>query len=302
MKTANLVLRVFALFLGFAATANATDASQPQFTFRRPHLPGAQSVIPNAINNNGVAVGTYVDNQSVTHGYMFDGTNLITLDDPNGYYTSPQGIPFNSEGVVVGYYFNLSGVVVGFVYDTATQQFTDVPGPVGATGSAAGGVNDQGWISGYYYDSQGYAHGFLLQGTTYSILDPPGSFAAYAYGINNNGDVAITWLDSDSLYEGAIYNRSTSTYTIRNVPGATLGTEASYLNNKGDITFWWYDSNFLLHSALYTEYSGKFTFYTFDYPHAYQTTVNGINDNKAFAGWFEGQQYGSDLGYIGTFK
>jgi len=144
-----------------------------------------------------------------------------------------------------------------------------------------------------------------LQGTTYTTLDPPGTTGTYAYGINNNGDVAITWVNQSGALEGALYNYGANTYKTINVPGAdaAYGSEASFINNEGDMTFWWFDSNNLVHGALYTKYSSKhFTFYTFDYPNAYQTVANGINDNHVFAGWFEVKAGSPSLGYLATFK
>ena len=304
MRAANLVLRIFVLCLAFTGIANAANTPQLTFKFRKAHVPGVRGALPSVINNNGVQVGFYYqDKQRAYHGYMFDGTNLTLLDDPNGTNTQPQSIPFNNESEVVGFYTNFDGISVGFLYDVATQQFTDIPGPAGATSSAAEGINDKGWISGFYTDSSGVTHGFLLQGATYTTLDPPRTRGTFAYGINNNGDVAITWLNRRGFYEGSLYNYSTNTYKTINVPGATGGSEASFINNEGDITFWWFDSNYLLHGALYTNYSRKrFKFYTFNYPNAYQTLANGINDNNVFTGQFETQEDSPIRGYIATFK
>jgi len=303
MKTYNPVLRVLLLCLAFTGIANAASTPELAFKFKRAYVPGLRGAFPATVNNNGVEVGWYLDKQGGYHGYMFGGANLTLLDDPSGTNTTPQAIPFNNENAVVGYYTNLSGNTVGFLYDTATQQFTDIPGPEGATASAAEGINDQGWISGFYTDSSGVPHGFLLQGTSYTTLDPPHTIGTYAYGVNNNGDVAITWLNRRGVYEGSLFNYSANTYKTLNVPGAANGSEASYINNEGDITLWWFDSNFLLHGALYTKYSSKhYTFYTFDYPNAYQTVANGINDNNVFAGWFEAQKDGPLFGYVATFK
>ena len=304
MKTYKLMPCVLVFMLLFTvAAASAGDAPKLTFKFRQLHLPGERIVHPSAINNNGVQVGSYYDKQGVQHGYMFDGENLTILDDPNGTDTEPQELPFNSQSEIVGFYTNYSGNTVGFLYDTATQHFADISGPVGATSSGAEGINDQGWIAGWYTDSNDVMHGFLLQGTTYTTLDPPHTTATGAYGINNNGDVAITWVNRHNTYEGSVYNYSTNTYKTLNVPGAVNGSEASFINNEGDVTFWWYDSNFVLHGALYTKYSEKkFTFYTFDYPKAYLTVANGINDNNVFLGQFERKEGSPVLGYIATFK
>lgn len=210
---------------------------------------------------------------------MFDGKNLTNLDNPNGTNTNPQGIPFNSESEVVGFYTNSNGNSVGFLYDAESQQFTDIPGPAGATSSAAEGINDQGWIDGFYTDSSGVTHGFLLQGENYTTLDVPGATATFPYGMNNKGNMAVTWVNSSGAYEGSFFNYKANTYTTINVPGAgTLGSEASFINNEGAITLWWFDVNGLLRSALLRD--GQY--YKFDYPGAVETVANGINDKNVF--------------------
>jgi hypothetical protein len=302
MKTCNPVLRVLVAFSAFACMANAADAPTLIFKFTKAHVPGAKITIPATVNNNGVEVGIYEDKEGVYHGYMFNGKSLTKLDDPDGTNTNPQSTPFNSERQVVGYYTDSGGNSVGFRYDAKSKQFEDITGPEGATSSAAEGINDQGWISGYYTDSAGLAHGFLLQGTTYTTLDPPGTMTTYAYGINNQGNVALTWVNSTFAYEGALYDYKSKKYKTIKVPGAgASGSEASYINNEDDITFWWFDSTGRLRGALCTMCDSKNRkYYKFDYPKAIATVANGINDKKTFAGEYLGN--GPYLGYTATFQ
>lgn len=301
MKTNRLMLYVIALALQITATA--ADAPKLTFKFTKAHLRGALISIPATVNNHGAEVGIYENQKGVFHGYMLIGGKLTNVDDPNGTNTNPQGMQFNSENKSVGYYTNSSGNLMGFLYDAKTKKFSDVPGPESATSSVAEGINDQGWIDGFYTDSSGVTHGFLLQGATYTTLDPPGTVTTYAYGVNNNGDVALTWLNSNFAYEGSLYNYKSKKYTTINVPGAgASGSEASFINNEGDVTFWWFDSDGVVQGALCIECGSKSRrFYKFGYPKALATYPNGINDRKGFAGNYQNKANGPTFGFTATF-
>jgi len=302
MKTDKLMLCVIALMLLFTAAATtAADAPKLTFNFTKADVHGALQTFAGEINNKGVMVGQYQDNNGY-HGYILNGKKLTAVDDPNGTNTEVTGINFNGPIKVIGVYTNSSGNSVGFRYTPATKKFTNISSPKGATSSYTGGMNDQGWIAGYYTDSSSNFHGFLLQGTKYTILDVPGATATYAYGINNKGNITLTWVNSSGAYEGSLYNYKTKSYTTINVPFAgPAGSEASFINNEGDITFWWFDSAGLVHGALFV--NATKTFYKVDYPKALVATVaNGINDKNALVGQYVDKANGPVSSYKATFK
>jgi len=298
MKISRLTSCVLGLTVALASAAHAPKLT---FKFTNANVSGAAATLVAEINNRGVMVGQYLDSNGVLHGYILDGKNLTTLDDPNGTGTFVSGINFNGPIALVGYYTNSSGNSVGFRYSPRTKKFTDIPNPKGATSLWTGGMNDRGWIVGYYQDSNGVVHGFLLQGKKYKVLDVPGTLATYAYGINNQGYVTLTWVDSKYLYEGALYNGTT--YQVINVPGATGGSEGSFINNQNDVTFWWLDSAGYTHGALCPQCDSKGRkFYKFDDPKSVATYPNGINDKNAIVGQYQDTQNGPASSFEATWK
>ena len=298
MKTNKTMLCVFGLMLLFTVAAeSAADAPKLKFKFSPINLPGALLNVPDDINNAGVTVGVYVDSSGVQHGYILNGKNLTPLDDPNGTNTAANGINFNGAIAVVGAYTNSSHNSVGFLYKGG--KFTDIPGPAGATASWANGINDQGWIVGQYKDSSGHYYGFLLRGKKYKTLDVPGSTLTSAIGINNKGYIVLGWLNSSGAWEGALTKNVGKTYKTLKVPHTgPLGSIPSDINNEGDIVFYWYESSGAHLSALL--HAG--TYYKFDYPKAYQSAANGINDRNTIVGPYQLTEGGTVSGYKATFK
>ena len=88
----------------------------------------------------------------MTRGFVRDGNKLTRIDHPNGSNTVCRNI--NSSGVIVGNYADSSGTIRGFLYQRGS--FMDIPGPAGATSSAANGINDNGLVVGSYRDSKGW--------------------------------------------------------------------------------------------------------------------------------------------------
>ena len=76
---------MLALVLLFTvAVATAAEAPILTFKFTKKNVPGTLQTYANGINNTGVRVGIYQDTSRVWHGYILQGKNLTTLDDPNG--------------------------------------------------------------------------------------------------------------------------------------------------------------------------------------------------------------------------
>jgi hypothetical protein len=303
MKYYKSITFILAFVLLFAvAAATAADAPKLNFKFTKNNVPGAQQTNPDGINNAGVTVGTYFDKNNVQHGYILNGRNVTTLDDPNGSDTWACGLPYNGKSPVVGYYTNSTGALVGFRYDDKTKQYTDIPGPTGAVASAAFGINDKEEIVGAYEDSGYVWHGFLLKGTNYTTLDPPGATSQIqADGINNKGYIVLAWLDSSGVYHSSLYYPKTKTYKTIDVPGAKYSF-VGHISNGGDVVYQWWDSNGVWHGALCTmcDSNGR-KYYKFDYPKAHQTYGWGINDKHTISGGYYPSDNYPVLGYKATY-
>jgi uncharacterized membrane protein len=263
-------------------------------------VPGALQTNPGGINNKGVMVGYYQDKRGFWHGYILKGGLLTRLDDPKGTNTYAVGINLNGPIMVVGSYINSSGTYVGFKYNAVTKKFTDIPGPQGALSSLPQDINDQGWIVGQYVDSSNKQHGFLLQGKKYRILDVPGATVTSANGINNKREIVLAWSDGSYPWKGSGYNIEHKTHKpINGVPGAgPWGSVPVCINDEGDIAFYWWNSSNLPRGALLDDH----TYYTFDYPKAYQTAASCLNDRNAMVGEYYKTESSGWSGFIATFK
>jgi len=293
MGNCKSILCGLGLGLAFAVQATAADAPKLAFKFTANSVPGALQTFPGGVNNKGVTVGQYQDQNSGLHGYILKGKNVITLDDPNGTSTGANNLNPSGAIRVVGAYVNSSGASVGFLYKSG--EYTDIPGPTGAIGTTAAGINDSGAIVGYYADSAGITHGFLLAGETYTTLDVPGAIATYATGINKKGTIVLYWMDSSGVLNSSVYNGTT--YNTINVPKAS-GSAALDLNTAGDVTYEWMDPSGAAHGALL--HGGKY--YKFDFPKAKYTYAGGINDKHTIAGGYEATSEGPFQGFNATYK
>src|SRR5262245_32753116 len=109
------------------------------------------------INDAGQFVGSY-DNAGGHHGYFYNGSTFITIDDPKAMAgTSTHSI--NATGLIVGDYRDTSNH--GFIYNPNTGVYSTIDYP-GATSTSAYGINAAGQIVGSHHNDIGYQHGFLL--------------------------------------------------------------------------------------------------------------------------------------------
>jgi hypothetical protein len=115
MKTCNPLLRVLTVVLTFACIATAADAPKLTFKFTTIDVIDAQQTWIMEVNNKSEMVGYYIDQSGVSHGFLREGKNTKTIDDPKGTsYTLCFGL--NSKGTIVGEYADSANKVHGFKY------------------------------------------------------------------------------------------------------------------------------------------------------------------------------------------
>ena len=164
-------------------TAFAYDSQNGQMQLLQ--VPGAISSVANGVNAQGQIVGTYVDGQNVSHGFLWSGQGFATLDDPSaGRYLSTTVTGINDLGDIVGWFDNpATNQVTSFIYRKG--QFFDFTAQGRAT--FASGINDAGTVVGWVNGS-GERMGFVYAGGSSQILDlSAGDSSTYLYAINNNG-------------------------------------------------------------------------------------------------------------------
>lgn len=178
---------------------------------------------PYGINSNRTVVGSYND-AAGTHGFVFSGGGLITLDYPGATETMAWGI--NDKGKVAGEYWsppeNNRIKIHGFVVTGSNfSNFTTIDYP-GVNSCYASGVNNNGQVAGAYTDLTGGSHGFVYSGGNFTTLDYPGAKDTWANGINDNGDVVGGWWDGD-YYHGFLASLSYSiSGTVKNRKGTPV--------------------------------------------------------------------------------
>jgi hypothetical protein len=115
MKPCKQVLRVLAVLMVLACAAAVADAPKLTFKFKTIDVNNAQQTWILKVNNELAMVGYYVDQSGVYNGFLREGKNTKTIDDPKGTsYTLCFGL--NSKGSIVGEYADSANKVHGFEY------------------------------------------------------------------------------------------------------------------------------------------------------------------------------------------
>jgi probable HAF family extracellular repeat protein len=225
---------------GIAGGFYAFGSSETAFYFKgitnhTLKVPGATASTIYAINASGHMVGGFDDSKG-PHGFLYDGTKFVTLDDPaaSSYGTSAMGI--NDAGLIVGTYNDINDVAHGFLYDSGSYTNFDCPN---SDGTNATGINSSGQIVGFCWYNSTY-HGFLLSNSVYTPIDFPQEALTYLYGINDAGAVAGTFQEASGAFHGFTY--SAGLFNQVDVSGGTTATFLIRIKNNGAVVGFAYDS------------------------------------------------------------
>jgi hypothetical protein len=157
----------------FANTTTGAGFHEGYVEWGQTPTDGVAFTVMTGINNNGVAVGWYMDGESVQHSFIFDTNtdSFATIPDltlrlpyyPNWYTTDTVVTGINDQGIVVGYYTFASATAIpaypqgydpdyvyGFVYDSNTHTFLTTDFSAAGVGDhiALTGINDNGMVTG----------------------------------------------------------------------------------------------------------------------------------------------------------
>jgi hypothetical protein len=131
-------------------------------TFTTVNVPGAVAGTEiNGIVGNTI-IGSYSDLNG-THGFVYDGSKYITLDDPASFYPSgsewyTQAWGISGTNIVGDYQPNRSGSeVAAFLFNGSTYTMLDIPGSVSTHATAIQGNT----IVGFTLDTNSQNHGFI---------------------------------------------------------------------------------------------------------------------------------------------
>jgi hypothetical protein len=184
------------------------------------------------------------------------------------------------------------GILVGGLAIAGDCKFLTFDDPNEGTASGQGTtaiVRSRGVIDGFYTDSSGVSHGFLrFRNGKFLSFDPPNSLYTAPYGMNERGEIAGIYGDSNT-YHGFL-RRANGEFITIDAPGAA-GTFAANINSEGAVGGDSYDSNYVSHAYIRSP-DGKITL--FSAPGAgtgqFQGTQTGfvdcINDEGSMTGYF----------------
>jgi uncharacterized membrane protein len=149
---------------GFACLKDPTCEAAPYESFvvskqgviTQFNPPGGVSSFASAVNPQSEVVGTYSDNEGVSHGYELYHGKFVSNNFPESTFTFDGGI--NPQGDIVGFYTDTSNVSHSFLLSHGEYTGFDPPD---ATFSDAAAINECGIIVGFYFDSANVSHGYI---------------------------------------------------------------------------------------------------------------------------------------------
>jgi uncharacterized membrane protein len=246
----------------------------------------------------------------------------VLLPELSGYAFTPLSLPaeftgdntqaigINNSLQIVGVNYT-DGAATGFLYSAGTYTKLEVPGHtysagfginnngdiVGTSGNGNLGIESQGFIlkGGVYtsFSSPGAGH-FVPQGITdngiivgqvdnqifkysdgtYTYPALPGNPSAYGLGVNNAETFVGFSGPNGFINEGGVFS-------LFNIPGAN-STAVGDINNSNTLVGQYGEAG-INHGFLRKDG----TTYRLDYPGAYQSWINAINDNGAVTGFYQ---------------
>jgi hypothetical protein len=144
----------------------------------------------------------------------------------------------SNSGVILGYYLDSQSDAHGFSLSNGQYTSLDDPDGINTTPS---GINSRGTIVGYYfsYSANTYEAFSYYDGTFINIYPGTDCTASYAFGIDDNDDMAGQ-CQTDSEIEGWIYKDGS--FQLISVPGSAW-SYATDININGSATFIWSPPN-----------------------------------------------------------
>jgi hypothetical protein len=292
MRNVLAIAKVFTLSLFVIASQQFASAS----TYISFDVPGAVTVVPTSVNNNGQITGYYTDSQGVQHGFLRTANGTVTTFDPTG-STSTIPTSININGKITGYFHN-GGGTHGFLRN-AIGEYTLLIAPNANTGTLPSTINDAGQISGIDGDEQnyGFEQGF--------VRDALGNYTEFNVADALQTESAV--MNQSGIIYGIAeyYNTGTPTYSnyTRDASGniTTFSVLDSYLaditavNSTGETTGCYYPSSSSDNLDFVSDQNGNFT--SFSITGALTSTIQstlcqymspvGIDDSGNVTGFYQ---------------
>ena len=199
-------------------------------------VPNMLATMATGVTAGGLVVGTTLDNGTGrSHGFYRIGSTYTKFDPPGSTATRVNGI--STANTQYGAYVT-NGVEHGMLYDQFGATTTlDYPG---STITVVTGVNGQGQAVGTFVDSTGHLHAFAYYNGSYTKFQPQGEIQAASPSINENGDVAGTYLsqlNGANITYGYVWQPTTGKLiTFTSPVGGTSLTVYAINNTHAQVT------------------------------------------------------------------
>jgi probable HAF family extracellular repeat protein len=192
--------------------------------------PNSVTTLFNGRNNQGVSVGDYRDQlslSSLSAGFILSGSHFTSFDHPKSVGgTHATGI--NKYNSVVGWYADANDYGHGFKrWSNGGIINLDYPNTLA---TFVYGINDQGTVVGSYFDfGAALPHGFIYHGGQWATLDYPNTPGTELSGISNAGVIVG---HARTLTSAQSFLYVNGTFKLINVPNSTM-TEARGISSGG---------------------------------------------------------------------
>jgi hypothetical protein len=239
------------------------------------------------INAFGVAIGYFIDANTVFHGFVrYPNGRVVIIDAPGagmvpGANQGTVAYSINIEGTITGEYQDTNNVYHSFLRDPDGRIITfDAPrtGTGPNQGTFAVDINLEGTIAGYTRDNNNVFHGFLRsRWGTFTSFDAPnagtgpfeGTVVTLESGLNSQGETIGWYFDANNAAHGYVRERSGAISSFD--PTGAANTFPGSINSEGVIVGGALDVKDVFHGFVR---SAKGAITTFDVPGAGSTPLS----------------------------
>ncbi len=212
----------------FAQTSGSTTGKCAFQTLNFP-APANHLGVPTALNDVGAIVGSYLDANATSHGFLLYQGKVSSFMFPGSIRT--EALDISRTGIIVGTY-NVSGVVGtrAFMVKSGVFHQITIPGFL-STNTSAFGVNANGDVVGGFV-ANGAAFGYLLRNGKLTILSFPGAKAGTTPTSINDQGVVVGNYSLAPFDGGHAFMWKDGVFSNINPPGSTSSL-ASKISNTG---------------------------------------------------------------------
>lgn len=269
-----------ALTVGAQSPAARSQDNQGFDYYSFDALPDASVTSPQGINARGDIVGAYTTN-GLTHGFLWSGGVLTTIDYPGARSTDARGI--NSRGDIVGAYrvpgeppVNIHGYLLTKDGDFVPLDFPNhtstIPQRITANGLILGCRHDT--------DTMETMRGITMNAKDSSDVGETDAFASMHNGAAADGGLIVgLYTDMDTNRGRGYLLYGGTDFIPFDVPGST-STAAWDVNPSGVVVGVYRDASNVPHGFVWS----GLQFESIDFPGALSTRAFGINSRGTIVG------------------